>query len=100
MHLLIPILLPSGLAAIEITPSDYGDPYSVKITLPDACNGSVQLSRTMFSHEMQEHMRRIFDNEPSLAGALKSILAIVESGKKLPKHGRSQIAIIARNALS
>lgn len=99
MRLSIPIMLPNGLATIEMMPSEYGDPYSVKITLPPECNGTVQLSRTMFSREMQDHMRRAFETEPHYIGALRAVLDIVGSGKKLPKHGRSRIANIVRNVL-
>ena len=55
----VPILGDRGLGDVVIEPNPFGDPHTVKVTLPWPENAWAILPRTMFSKEVNERTRMV-----------------------------------------
>lgn len=56
------VSIPTTFGDIILTPSEFGDPYSVTVTFPKKAKGKLILPRSMFSKQLREHMREAFEH--------------------------------------
>jgi hypothetical protein len=59
-YMKIPLMTDRGLCDLKFEPHEFGDPHSVTITIPEACEGKLQLPRSLFGIAFNRQLRTAF----------------------------------------